>query len=249
LLRPKKVGLIPVEDSDTFKQTNEIKTAPILLDVLDLEGITVTGDALLTQRGLADYLKEKGALYHFTVKNNQKNLRQDIEKEFEDRGEPDFTEPVNLDHGRIEYRKIWTTTALNSYLEFPDVEQAFAIERHVTVKKTGKTSIELVFGITSASTKIAKPQQVLKTNRGHWVIENSTHYIIDLIYDEDRSQIRTGYGPENISRLRRFAVGLLKSRGVENVSQKMRQMAYKSRMVFDYLRMTKKFCSDDSNLG
>ena len=85
------------------------------------------------------------------------------------------------------------------------------------------------------------PEQVLTTNRGHWVIENGCHYIIDSIYDEDRSQIRTGHGPENMTRIRRFAVGLLKSRGVKNITQKMRQMAHKARMVFDYLRMTKKY--------
>jgi len=53
-----------------------------------------------------------------------------------------------------------------------------------------------------------------------------------------------GYGPGNMTRMRRFAVGLLKSRGVKNITQKMRQMAYKARMVFDYLRMTKKYWGD-----
>lgn len=68
------------------------------------------------------------------------------------------------------------------------------------------------------------------------------HYIIDSIYDEDRSRIRTGHGPGNMARMRRFAVGLLKSRGVKNITQKMAQMAYRVRMVFDdYLRMTKKY--------
>src|SRR2546429_8877406 len=56
----------------------------------------------------------------------------------------------------------------------------------------------------------AGPHQVLKVNRGHWTIENSCHYIIDWNYDEDRSRIRTGHGPENITRLRRFAIGVLK---------------------------------------
>jgi len=181
------------------------------------------------------------------VKNNQKEVRQDIETQFENRGEPDFSEDVNIAHGRIEVRKIWTTTELNDYLEFPGVGQAFAIERHVIHKKTGKTSCELVFGITSKSPKQASPRKVLATNRGHWAIENGCHYIIDSIYDEDRSQIRTGHGPSNITRLRRFAVGLLKTRGVKNISQKMRQMAYKSRMVFDYLRMTKKYGANSTS--
>jgi len=204
----------------------------------------VTADALLTQRKFAIYLRKRKAHYHFTVKDNQKNLRQDIATLFEHRGAADFTEPVALAHGRIESRSIWISSALNSFLDFPDVGQAFAIERNVTIKKTGKSSRELIFGITSKTPDQASPEQVLATNRGHWVIENGCHYIIDSIYDEDRSQIRTGYGPENITRMRRFAVGLLKSSGVKNITQKMQQMAYKVRMVFDYLRMTKKYWSD-----
>ena len=57
-------------------------------------------------------------------------------------------------------------------------------------------------------------------------------------YDEDRSRIRTGYGPENITRLRRFAIGVIKSKGVRSVAQKMRQLTRDVRLVFDYLRMT-----------
>jgi len=196
---------------------------------------------LLTQREFARYLKGRKAHYHFTVKDNQKNLRQDIETQFENRGEPDFTEPERLAHGRIESRKIWATTELNAYLDFPDVGQAFAIERNVINKKTGETSNEVAFGITSKTPEQDSPRQILTTNRGHWVIENGCHYIIDAIYDEDRSQIRTGHGPANMTRLRRFAVGLLKSRGVKNITQKMRQMSHKARMVFDYLCMTKKY--------
>jgi len=245
LLRPKKVGTIPVEGSDKYKQTNEIKIASILLDLFDnLTGIMVTADALLTQRKFARYLRKRKAHYHFTVKDNQKTLRQDIELLFENRGAADFTEPENLAHGRIESRRIWTSTALNGFLDFPDVGQVFAIERNVTNKKSGKSSQELIFGITSKTPEQASAEQVLTTNRRHWVIENGCHYIIDSIYDEDRSQIRTGYGPENMTRIRRFAVGLLKSRGVKNITQKMRQMAYKARMVFDYLRMTKKYWND-----
>jgi len=204
----------------------------------------VTADALLTQRKFAKYLRDREAHYHFTVKGNQKSIRQDIELLFENRGAADFTEPENLVHGRIESRRIWTSSALNGFLEFPDVGQVFAIERNVTNKKSAKSSKELIFGITSKTPEQASAEQVLATNRGHWVIENACHYIIDSIYDEDRSQIRTGYGPENMTRMRRFAVGLLKSSGVKNITQKMQQMAYRVRMVFDYLRMTKKYWGD-----
>jgi predicted transposase YbfD/YdcC len=83
---------------------------------------------------------------------------------------------------------------------------------------------------------------VLRDNREHWRIENSCHYIIDWNYDEDRSRIRKGYGPENISRLRRFAVALIKSKGVRSVAQKMRELTLNPRAVFDYLKMTRNTC-------
>ena len=88
-----------------------------LLDAIDIEGKDVSADALLTQRKLADYLvNERRAHYYFTVKGNQPTLLQDLELYFKDRGEPDFVEQTPPDHGRIETRKIWITTALNGYL-------------------------------------------------------------------------------------------------------------------------------------
>jgi hypothetical protein len=146
------------------------------------------------------------------------------------------------DHGRIETRKIWTTTELNGYLDFPHVGQAFLIERHSIQKKTGKVSLDVAYGITSRSPQQADPQRVLMVNRGHWTIENSCHYILDWNYDEDRSRISTGYGPENMTRLRQFAVGLIKSKGVRSVPKKMRELTRNVRMVFDYLRMTQNSC-------
>ena len=164
---------------------------------------------------------------------------QDIELYFRDRGEPDFVLSDPPDHGRIETRKIWVTTELNDYLNFPFVRQAFVIQRASINKKSGKCSCEIAYGITSRSPDQADAQRVLITNRGHWCIENSCHYVIDWNFDEDRSRIRKGYGPENITRLRRFAVSVIKSKGVRSVAQKMRQLMCNARLVFDYLRMTK----------
>ncbi len=158
--------------------------------------------------------------------------------DFKDRQDPDFVHCGPPDHGRIETRKIWTTTELNGYLNFPHVGQSFLIQRESTNKKTGKYSCDIAYGITSRTPDQAYPQRVLATNRGHWSIENSCHYIIDWNYDEDRSRICKGYGPENITRLRRFAIGVIKSKNVRNVSQKMRQLTRNVRSVFDYLRMT-----------
>jgi predicted transposase YbfD/YdcC len=125
------------------------------------------------------------------------------------------------DHGRLETRRIWTTTELNDYLDFPHVGQAFVVERYCLETKTGETSREIAYGLTSRTPQQADPQRVLQVNRGHWTIENSCHYILDWNYEEDRSRIRTGYGPENVTRLRRFAIGAIKSHGTRSVAQKM----------------------------
>lgn len=235
---------MPIEGDEELKRTNEIGMVIPLLDAIDIQGKDITADALLTQRKLADYIcLERNAYYHFTVKANQPTLLQDIQLYFQDRKEPDFITYDPPDHGRIETRKIWTTTELNHYLHFPHVGQAFVIERESIEKKTGKTSRDIAYGITSRKPSEANAQQLLAINRNHWSIENSCHYILDWNFDEDRSRIRTGYGPENISRLRRFAIGLIKAKRVRSVAQKMRELTCNVRLVFDYLRMTKNVCA------
>jgi hypothetical protein len=175
-------------------------------------------------------------------------LESDIALLFETRGAPDFVEVAPPDHGRIETRSIWCSSALNAYLDFPHVGQVYLIERESIEKKTGVQSREIALGITSRTPQEASPKRILAVNRGHWSIE-SVHYIIDWNYDnvlstlapEDRSQIRTGFGPENITRLRRFAVGILKSfqKPAQSIAEMMRKLAFNTRLVFDYLRMTK----------
>ena len=229
-----------VAGGEEQKRTNEIGMAIPLLEGCALAGKDVTGDALLTQRALATYLVEQQAHYHFTVKGNQATLQRDIALLFETRAAADFVEVAPTDHGRIETRRIWCRTALNAYLDFPHVGQVFLIERESIKKKTGEHSREIALGVTSRTPQQASPQRILAINRGHWVIE-SVHHIIDWNYDEDRSRIRTGFGPENITRLRRFAVGILKSlqKPAQCVAQLMRTLCFRTRLVFDYLRMTK----------
>jgi predicted transposase YbfD/YdcC len=209
-----------------------------LLEGLDIAGKTLTADALLTQRPLARYLVEqRGAHYLFTAKDNQPTLLDDIRLLFEGRSEPDFREPFTLDHGRLESRAIWTTTRLNDYLNFPYVGQAFVIERQSIEKKTGKHSTEIVYGLTDHTPESADAARLLAFNRAHWGVE-AHHYILDWNWDEDRCTIRTGHGPENITRLRRFATGLIKSKSRDSVSATINKLARNVRRVFDYLRMT-----------
>jgi len=212
-----------------------------VLDGIDIADKVISADALLTQRKLADYVVKRGAHYHFTVKGNQPTLETDIAAQFEQRGAADHVDIMAPDHGRIETRRIWCTTTINDYLDFPHVGQAFMIEREVVHKKSGVRTIETALGITSQRPDQADARGVLATNRGHWAIENSCHYILDWVFDEDRSRIRTGHGPANVTRLRRFAIGIVKSftKGITSVAEKMRRLNRNIRQVFDYLRMTK----------
>lgn len=232
---------MPVEGSEEQKRTNEIGMAIPLLEGCDIADKDITGDALLNQRSLATYIVNRRGHYHFIAKGNQPGLQRDIALLFDKReAAPDFSEIAPADHGRIETRRIWCSTALNDYLDFPRVGQVFLIERESFDKKTGRQTIDVALGLTSRTQQEASPQQVLTINRNHWSIE-SVHYIIDWNYDEDRCRIRSGFGPENITRLRRFAVGILKSfqKPTQSIAEMMRILSFRSRMVFDYLRMTK----------
>jgi predicted transposase YbfD/YdcC len=230
---------LPVAGSNELKQTNEIGMFIPTLDRLpDIADKTITGDALLTQRKLARYIVEdRLAHYVFIAKDNQPTLAQDIHLAFEDRKVADFSEPYTLAHGRIESRSIWTSTLLNDYLDFPFVGQIFAIHRHTIDKKSGKETNDIAYGLTSHSPMSANYEQILKFNRDHWGVE-SHHYLLDWNWHEDRCAIRKGHGPENITSLRRFAAGLIKSISKESVATTIEKLARNVRQVFDYLRMT-----------
>ena len=231
---------MPVEGSDEQKQTNEIRMAAPLLDKCEISGKLITADALLTQHKLASYIVARGADYHFTAKGNQPHLEEAIRTLFETRSDiADFVEITPPDHGRIETRSIWCSVALNGYLTFPHVGQVFLIKRESVKKKTGEATCEIVVGLTSHTPSQATPQQVLAANRGHWCIE-AAHYVIDWNFNEDRSRIRTKFGPENITLLRRFAMSVLRlfQKSGQTIAAMTRKLGTSDRMVFDYLRMT-----------
>jgi predicted transposase YbfD/YdcC len=117
--------------------------------------------------------------------------------------------------------------------------QACKIER-AAYRKKGKNRRVAAYGITGKTPQMASAGQILRDNRRHWSIANSCHGILGWNFDGDRCRISKGYGPENITRLRRFAIGLPKSKGVSNVTRKMRQLSFFPRPVSDYLKITGK---------
>ena len=132
-MRARKLGLRP-DVGDAHKRTNETGTVIALLEMLpDIAGRTITADALLTQRALADYLLGRRADYLFTVKGNQPRLHDDTRLLFDEivaQRAADFTvETAKPEHGRRERRSIWAPSELNGYLTFPGVGQVFAVRR------------------------------------------------------------------------------------------------------------------------
>ncbi len=134
-------------------------------------------------------------------------------------------ETIDKGHGRLEIRRIWTSTELINYLEFPGHQQVMHIERIAEFLKSGKTRHEVVFGITSLSPEKASPERLLELNRGHWSIENSLHYVRDTTFDEDRSQIRTKTAPQVMATLKNLAISILRLHTFTNIASAVRHFA------------------------
>jgi Transposase len=125
-------------------------------------------------------------------------------------------------HGRIEVRKIRVSTGLNDYVTFPYVAQVCRIDR-ITYKLDGELlRQETVYGITSVPPEKADAKRLLSLNRGHWCIENRLHWVRDVTFDEDRSQIRTGQGPRAMATLRNLAISLFRLHNMNNIAQALR---------------------------
>lgn len=209
-------------------KTNEITAVETLLQHLVLEGRVVTMDALLTQRHVAQTIVDKGGDYVMIVKENQSRLRADIELVFTlppvgDR--QDTARTVDSGHGRIEQRNLTTSEVLVGYSDWPGLAQVFEVGRHVLFQKTGEERVEVVYGVTSLSPERATPGRVLALVRGQWQIENKSHWVRDVPFDEDRSQVRCGNIPQVMAALRNTTIGLLRGAGHTNIAAACRRLA------------------------
>ena len=222
-----RVGLTLTQQAVAAK-TNEIKAVETVFDQIVLTGRIVTMDALLTQRQVAQTSVEAGGDYVMIVKENQPQLKADIELVFTlppvgDRQES--TRTVDVGHGRIETRNLTTSEALVGYSDWPGLAQVFEVGRHVITKKTDKERVEVVYGVTSLSPERATPNRLLELVRGHWGIENKSHWVRDVTFDEDRSQVRCGNIPHIMAALRNTTIGLLRWAGHTNIAAACRRLA------------------------
>ncbi len=132
----------------------------------------------------------------------------------------------NVEHGRLETRSILTSSDLpTGYTGFPGVSQAFCLTRQRVSKKTGEIQQETVYGMTDLSSKQATPSHLLALVRGHWHIENKSHYVRDVTFDEDRSRVRCGNIPQLMASLRNVCIGLMRVVQRRNIAATCRQFA------------------------
>jgi predicted transposase YbfD/YdcC len=125
------------------------------------------------------------------------------------------------------------TTALNEYLDWPGVAQVGQIES--VVEQDGKVSHETRYFITSVPRELADASQLLTWARGHWSIENRSHYVRDVTLGEDASRIRKGSGPEVMAALRNAAIGFFRATGATNIAESIRRNAYQVRELLTSL--------------
>ena len=186
-------------------KSNEIPALPELLAPLDLDGALITADAMHTQRSTAQWIISRGAHYLLTVKDNQPGLKRELEK-LPWKDVPSTSVPDGS-HGRRVRRTIKAVEA-PAWIDFPGAAQVIRIRRTRTVK--GRKHIEVVHLICSLPPTDARPEQVAAWARGHWTIENRLHWVRDVVFDEDRHQLRTGNGPQIMAALRNLAISLIR---------------------------------------
>jgi predicted transposase YbfD/YdcC len=229
---------VVLAQSDVEAKTNEItRFAPLLDQIGDLRGVVITADALHCQRDHVDYLSQRGAHWVLTVKGNQPNLHAQL-RALPWRSVPDGDRVVDRGHGRREIRTIKVLT-LSQGIDFPHAVQAIRIQRRRRrLDEPKRWTSETVYGITDLPVHQAKPAQLAHWARGHWSIENKVHWVRDVTYDEDRSQIRTGTGARVMAALRNTAIGLLRLAGFTNIAAANRHHSRDSNRPLNLLGLT-----------
>lgn len=202
-------------------KTNEITHFPLLLDQFDtLDGVIVTADALHTQRTHAEYLHARKAHYVFTVKNNQKTLNKRLSA-LNWKNQPVLASATEYARGRTVTRTV-QHRLVPARIDFPYAQQVLRLTRDRAATDTTAATREVVHIITSLSPEQASPHDIAGYVRGHWGIENKLHWVRDVTFGEDLSQIRTGNAPRAMAAFRNLAISLHRLDGAKNIAKAIR---------------------------
>ena len=200
----------------TAEKSNEITAIPLLLELLELKGCIVTVDAMGCQTEVAAQIIRQEADYVLSLKGNQGRLHEEVAEyftwaeriNFKDL-EYDYCATLEKDHGRIEGRRCWVTQDTDWFTEktaWAGLRSFIMVEAEREVM--GRAArVERRYFISSLP---ADAKQALRAVRGHWQVENSLHWVLDVAFREDACRTRTGHAPENLATLRHIAVNLLK---------------------------------------
>ena len=227
---------------------NEITKAPEVIVLAKIAGKVVTGDALHTQKRLAQTILDEAGDYVFPVKENQPALYKNIQSLFA----PEYPKPgfgkiptdfltaqkVNKGHGRIEVRTLTTSAMLNAYAAWPGLAQVYRLEREFQWWRRGncyKTSHEVEFGITSLAREKTSPRQLLEIRRAHWGIETGSHYRRDVTLKEDATRFTIGHGARVLANIHNLVLALIRQTGFLNAAQARRFFAAHLSRAFSLL--------------
>lgn len=204
------LGQVKVDD-----KSNEITAIPKLLKLFDLNGTTVTIDAMGCQKEIAQVITEQGADYVLALKANHSTLYDDVKLFLDDARdsgfaeiEHDYHETVDGDHGRIETRQYWITSAidwLGATASWANLQSVGLVESHRDMGE--KVEIERRYYLVSLPADGARFGEAV---RQHWGVENGLHWVLDVSFDEDACRIRKEKGAQTFSVLRHIALNMLK---------------------------------------
>ena len=191
------------------EKSNEITAIPALLDMLAIQDCVVTIDAMGCQRDIAQKILDRGADYILMVKDNQKDLKEQVEKVFSIQAPSPSHRQLDLGHGRIEKRDcevIDRLGFLDGREKWPQLNSIVRIRSERQNKQNGQTSEETRYYISSLK---ENAEQFNSKVRQHWAIENNLHWALDVIFKEDGSLMKKGNSAINFSIVSKMALAML----------------------------------------
>jgi predicted transposase YbfD/YdcC len=213
------------------EKSNEITAIPLLLDLLDIKGATITMDAMGCQFAIADKIVDAEADYVLALKGNQGELHDDIKLFLETNLANSFknlshtvSKTANGEHGRIEQRNVWLTDNVQWLIErhprWKSIKGIAIVDSRREMQ--GKVSREQRLYITSHRDKNA--DFIANAIRSHWFVENRLHWQLDVSFNEDQNRLKSGYGAENFSMMNKIALNLLKNEKSVKVGVKTKRL-------------------------